>query len=114
MTARIGATLAALTVAAVGATVAAAPASADDWPEPNPVGIYFYSGWFTEQVGHYRDVTRCLPVPPKAESHVGYPTSPVNAFRFFATDDCTGQATGMDTLRSYPAGQYRSFVGVVA
>ncbi|MFJ8689678.1 hypothetical protein [Micromonospora wenchangensis] len=89
-----------LTVTGIG--LAASPASAQ------PSGLTFYSGSFTTEVANFpAPPIACAALPPTADSHVG--GSGVHDVIFYRTTDCTGQATGMGTLRTYEAGRWLSF-----
>ncbi|MGW5559025.1 hypothetical protein ACWER9_17600 [Micromonospora sp. NPDC003944] len=98
-------TAAVLTMSAImtaGLGVLASPASAQE------SGLTFYSGTFTTAVLNVPAPTgACAPLPSTADSHVGW--SGFQDVTFYRTADCTGQATGVGTLRTYPAGQYTSF-----
>ncbi|MFK3982335.1 hypothetical protein ACI2K4_18385 [Micromonospora sp. NPDC050397] len=102
-TARIGRAVIASAIVAGGIGVAAAPAAA----APHS-GLVFYSGTFTTPVLHVPAPTgKCAALPATADSHAGY--SGFDNVTFYRTTDCTGQATGVGTLRTYGAGQYKSF-----
>ncbi|GLY24305.1 hypothetical protein Misp04_40370 [Micromonospora sp. NBRC 101691] len=72
-------------------------------------GLTFYSGIFATEVAHLPAPTgECAALPPTADSHVGW--SGFADVVFYRTADCTGQATGMGTLRTYEAGGWQSFL----
>ncbi|MGI5523031.1 hypothetical protein ACQEUX_19150 [Micromonospora sp. CA-259024] len=101
--ARAGAvlTMSAIMTAALG--LLASPASAQE------TGLSFYSGNFTTLVANVPAPTgTCAPLPPTADSHVGW--SNFEDVVFYQTSDCSGQATGMSTLSTYPAGRWTSFL----
>ncbi|MEW2432238.1 hypothetical protein AB0877_29920 [Micromonospora sp. NPDC047644] len=100
--ARAGAVLTISAIMTAGLGVLASPASAQE------SGLTFYSGTFTTAVAHFPAPTgACTPLPPTADSHVGW--SGFQDVTFYRSTDCSGQATGVGTLRTYPAGQYTSF-----
>ncbi|MBQ0900557.1 hypothetical protein [Micromonospora sp. U21] len=98
-------TVAVLTMSAimtVGLGVLASPASAQD------SGLTFYSGTFTTKVANVPAPTgECTALPATADSHVGW--SGFRDVTFYQTPDCSGPATGVGTLRTYPAGRWTSF-----
>ncbi|MEH1165376.1 hypothetical protein V6V47_08310 [Micromonospora sp. CPCC 205539] len=96
--------MSAIMTAGLGAL--ASPASAQE-----NAGLTFYSGTFATQVGHYAaPPAGCAAVPRTADSHVGW--SGFRDVTFYQTSNCTGQATGVGTLRTYPAGRYLTFRAV--
>ncbi|MFJ6198188.1 hypothetical protein [Micromonospora sp. NPDC092111] len=99
---RIGATLLVSVITATGLGLVASPASAQS------SGLTFYSGTFTTEVKNFPPAPiACAALPPTADSHIGW-----SGFRdviFYLTADCTGQATGVGTLRNYEAGRWLSF-----
>jgi len=99
---RIGSALITFVLTAAGLGLIASPASAQ------PSGLTFYTGTFTTEVANFPpSVIDCATLPSTADSHVGW-----SGFRdviFYRTPDCTGQATGMGTLRNYEAGRWLSF-----
>ncbi|KOX13490.1 hypothetical protein ADK66_04760 [Micromonospora sp. NRRL B-16802] len=99
---RIGSALIASVLAVTGLSLAASPASAQ------PSGLTFYSGAFTTEVANFPAAPiACAALPLTADSHIGW-----SGFRdviFYRTTDCTGQATGVGTLRTYEAGRWLSF-----
>ncbi|MEU4339273.1 hypothetical protein AB0F59_32270 [Micromonospora lupini] len=100
--ARTGAVLAMSAIMTAGLGILASPASAQ------VSGLTFYSGTFTRAVLNVPAPTgACTPLPSSADSHVGW--SGFRDVTFYRTTDCSGQATGVGTLRTYPAGQYTSF-----
>ncbi|MEV4630835.1 hypothetical protein AB0J90_31680 [Micromonospora sp. NPDC049523] len=100
---KIGRALIASAIVAVGIGVAASPASAQE------SGLTFYSGSFTTAVAHYPAPTgKCETLPATADSHVGW--SGFSDIVFYSTADCTGQATGVGTLRSYQPGRWKTFL----
>jgi len=100
--ARLGATLVASAVAAVGLGGAmASPASAQR------SGLTFYSGQFATEIATFPASGACTALPATADSHIGW--SGVRDVVFYGTADCTGQATGVGTLRTYEAGRWQSF-----
>lgn len=85
---------------------AAASASSSD-----PVGLYFFDA-ARNVVGHYpAPPAGCTPVPATATLHAAWDAG-FSTFKFFGTADCTGSFTTLDTLRSYSAGRFKSFVPV--
>jgi hypothetical protein len=115
-TTAIGSALIAATVMTLGLGTAASASSAGAPDDPS--GLYFVSGSWSDPafwdnvVAHYpTPPAGCTPVPTKASGHVAWDGG-FTAFQFFKTADCTGPITGMDTLRTYPAGQYKSFIAV--
>lgn len=101
--ARVGAVLTMSAVMTAGLGLLASPASAQE------SGLTFYSGTFTTAVAHFPAPTgACTPLPQAADSHVGW--SGFQDVTFFQTADCTGQATGVGTLRTYPAGNWKTFL----
>lgn len=101
--ARTGTALLVSAIVAAGVGVGGSPASA------HSSGLTFYSGTFATEVAHLPAPTGgCAALPSTADSHVGW-----GGFAdvvFYRTADCTGQATGMGTLRTYEAGGWRSFL----
>ncbi|MCO1597908.1 hypothetical protein M8C17_22410 [Micromonospora sp. RHAY321] len=100
--ARTGAVLTISTIMTAGLGILASPASAQT------SGLTFYSGSFATEVANFPAPTgACTALPPTADSHVGW--SGVSDVTFYRTSDCSGQATGVGTLRTYEAGRYTSF-----
>lgn len=100
-------TVTSLAVAVAGATaLMGSPASAQ--PAKAQTGLTFYQGTFAVPVLHVADPDgSCTAFPTTAASLAGSGTvSEVVAYR---TDDCTGAAVGLGTLRTFPAGGYLSF-----
>ena len=99
---RLGSALIASVLTVTGLGLAASPASAQ------PSGLSFYSGNFTTEVANFpAPPIACAALPPTADSHVGW--SGFSTVTFYRTTDCTGQATGVGTLRTYEAGRFLSF-----
>jgi len=99
---RIGAGFVACAMATVGLGLTASPASAQQ------SGLSFYSGSFATEVANFPpSAIDCAALPPTADSHVGW--SGFSVVTFYGTADCTGQATGVGTLRTYEAGRWHSF-----
>ncbi|WP_127502020.1 hypothetical protein [Actinoplanes solisilvae] len=91
------------TVAALGFAASPAAAAPD-----SPSGLTFYAGTFTKPVLNVADPDgACTAFPAKADSLVGW--SNVTTVLAYRTADCTGQATGLGTLRTFGAGEFKSF-----
>lgn len=101
--ARVGVALVVSAITTVGLGTVPTPASAQ------PTGLTFYSGSFSTEVATLPAPTgACEPLPATADSHIGW--SGFENVIFYRTEDCTGQATGVGTLRTYPAGGWLSFL----
>lgn len=71
-------------------------------------GLTFYSGLFSTPVLNVPNPDgTCSPFPAEADSLVGW--SNVAQVIAYRSDDCTGQATGLGTLRNFAPGAYRSY-----
>ncbi|MEU4397466.1 hypothetical protein [Micromonospora orduensis] len=100
--ARAGAVVTMSAILTGGLGFLASPASAQE------SGLTFYSGNFATEVANVPAPTgACTPLPPTADSHVGW--SGFQDVVFYRSTDCSGQATGMGTLRTYPAGRWTTF-----
>ncbi|MFG1868614.1 hypothetical protein [Micromonospora arborensis] len=100
--ARAGAVLTMSAIMTAGLGFLASPASAQE------SGLTFYSGNFATAVANFPAPTgACTPLPPTADSHVGW--SGFQDVFFYRTPDCSGQETGAGTLLTYPAGRWTSF-----
>ncbi|PWR08683.1 hypothetical protein DKT68_14925 [Micromonospora acroterricola] len=103
--ARAGAVLTMSAIMTAGLGLLATPASAQE------SGLTFYSGTFATRVANVPAPTgACTALPPTADSHVGW--SGFRDVTFYQTPDCSGQATGVGTLRTYEAGRWTSFRAV--
>jgi hypothetical protein len=103
---RIAVTLAAGAAALTMLGTSAQAASPAKDPEQ---GLYFLAEWASDTVvAHYPTVDgTCTAFPAKATVLIGY--SGVLDVRAWRTPDCTGQESGLGTLRTFPAGEYASF-----
>jgi hypothetical protein len=79
----------------------ATPASAES-------GLTFYADNFTTPVANYPNPDgECTPFPASAVALVGW--SNVTDVIAYRSTDCSGQATGLGTLRTFTAGEFVSF-----
>ncbi|GEN07646.1 hypothetical protein SAMN05443572_101340 [Myxococcus fulvus] len=95
------------TVALMGAafTAGVAQASSDD----GQTGLTFYARTFTQPVLNVAQPDgTCTAFPAEADSLVGW--SNVQQVLAYRTADCTGQAVGLGTLRTFAAGEFASFI----
>ncbi|MEU8384246.1 hypothetical protein [Streptosporangium sp. NPDC048865] len=100
---------AATLVIGLGATASAASATSAN--SSDPVGLYFFDD-ARNVVAHYpTPPAGCTPVPATATLHAAWDAG-FSMFRFYGSEDCTGSYTNLDTLRSYSAGRFKSFVAI--
>ncbi|MFY1828761.1 hypothetical protein ACN47A_22780 [Myxococcus fulvus] len=103
MRSKLAFTTLALAGAALTATVA--QASSDD----SQSGLSFYAGSFVKLVSNVPSPDgTCTAFPAEADSLVGW--SNVQQVLAYRTADCTGQAVGLGTLRTFAAGEFASFI----
>ncbi|WP_440073370.1 hypothetical protein [Streptosporangium sp. OZ121] len=110
-TTAIGSALLTATTLVLGLGTAASAASAASANPSDPVGLYFFDA-ARNVVAHYpAPPAGCTPVPATATLHAAWDAG-FSRFQFFGTADCTGTFTVLDTLRSYSAGRFKSFVPI--
>ncbi|MFP2958064.1 hypothetical protein ACLEPN_09575 [Myxococcus sp. 1LA] len=94
-----------IALAAVALACTTFTATASDLTE---TGLTFYAGSFEKPVLNIPNPDgTCLPFPAEAESLVGW--SNVAQVTAYWSDDCSGPASGLGTLRTFTAGEYGSF-----
>jgi len=72
-------------------------------------GLSFYAGYFVTLVAHVPHPDgSCSPFPAEADSLVGW--SNVEQVIAYRSADCTGQAVGLGTLRTFRPGEFASYV----
>ncbi|MCP3170133.1 hypothetical protein [Myxococcus qinghaiensis] len=71
-------------------------------------GLSFYAGNFTRLVANVPHPDgSCTAFPADADSLVGW--SNVQQVLAYQSEDCTGQAVGLGTLRTFRAGEFASY-----
>ncbi|MEU4537220.1 hypothetical protein AB0G15_20365 [Streptosporangium sp. NPDC023825] len=110
-TTAIGSALLTATALVLGGGAAASAASAVSANVSDPSGLYFFDA-ARNVVAHYpAPPAGCTPVPSTATLHAAWGAG-FSRFQFFNTADCTGSFTVLDTLRSYSAERFKSFVPI--
>lgn len=98
-----------LVTAAMALSLAASPAMASSvTPASAESGLTFYTDNFTTPVANYPNPDgECTAFPATADALVGW--SNVTDVIAYRSADCSGQATGLGTLRTFTAGEFLSF-----